>query len=425
MILIKIKGGALQFTMFIVVVIALLLAAFIILIQIQKRFSIQTNYVLETVGNANKGIYYVLNNDMPLSDTLYKSFNDEDFKTVKVHREYWGIFEKAISVSKIKSNTFKKVALLGASQPSTNRTALYVEDQNKPLVVVGNTKIQGLAYLPEQGIRTGNVLGHSYYGSQLVYGPTQISKELPELPKQTLNQINSIQNRIEHVEPNQFLDLNACRIHQNSFFKALQVIYSVTDINLIEVSITGHILIQSQTKITVDSSANLKDVVLVAPEIEIKSNTKGSFQAFATRNILVGKNCKLDYPSAFVLKEEMKNQSLIENSGIQKETPKVKLDNDSILKGCIVYLGETKNYQPQVFIEVNATVFGEVYCNKNLELLGSVYGSVFTSSFVANQSGSSYQNHIYNGTVIVDSLPQQYKGLFLEDSQKGIASWLY
>ncbi|GAA3614537.1 hypothetical protein Q4Q39_02675 [Flavivirga amylovorans] len=425
MMLQKIKAGALQFTMFIVVVIALLLTACIILIDTHKRFNIQTDFVLETIENTNKGIDYVLQNKTPLSDSITINLEDEDYKTVSVHRDYWGVFEKVIAIATIKTNRFKKVALIGALQPKINRTSLYVEDKNKPLVLVGNTKIRGVAYLPKQGVRTGNISGHSFYGNQLIYGVTRTSSKLPELLDETRNQIKTIQNQIGTINQNQFLDLNRSNSFKNSFLNPLQVIYSHTDVHLIGVSLKGHILVQSKTKIIVDANSNLKDIVLVAPEIEIKSNTKGTFQAIATKGITIGKNCTLNYPSALILNEDLKNKIPAENTNNQKQTPLVKVAKGSTLKGFIVYLGETKNYKAQVFIDDQALILGEIYCNRNLELLGTVYGSVFVSNFIANQSGSSYQNHIYNGTIIVDDLAQEYIGLSFKNSKKGVMTWLY
>jgi hypothetical protein len=417
----KIKAGALQFTMFIVVVIALLLAAFIILIDTHKRFNIQTDFVLETIENANRGIDYALQNETPLNDSINIYLDDDVYKTVTVYREYWGVFEKVISIAKIKTNTFKKVGLFGAIQPKTNRIALCLEDQNKPLVIVGNTKIQGFAYLPKQGIRTGNISGYSYYGNQLVYGATKTSGKFPELLKETIIQVKTIQNQIEAINPLQFIDLNKSQSYQNSFFNPLQVVYNDEDINLSAVSLSGHILVQSKTKIIVDASSKLTDVVLVAPEIEIKSNSKGTFQCIATNEITVGKNCELNYPSALVLYENTKQINV--KSNVYNNFIKVK--KGAKLKGIITYLGKTKNYKAQVFIDEQVIIAGEVYCNRNLELLGAVYGSVFTSNFIANQSGSSFQNHIYNGRIIVDNLAQEYVGLSFNDSKKGVMTWLY
>ena len=51
-------------------------------------------------------------------------------------------------------------------------------------------------------------------------------------------------------------------------------------------------------------------------------------------------------------------------------------------------------------LEGQSTVVGEIYCDKNFELSGTVKGSVLTKGFIANQFGSVYKNHIYNGKII-------------------------
>ena len=85
----------------------------------------------------------------------------------------------------------------------------------------------------------------------------------------------------------------------------------------------------------------------------------------------------------------------------------------------------SNNYKPQIIIEESAIVVGEVYCDKNLELKGTVQGMVTTDAFIALQSGSVYINHIYNGRIIEPQLPSQYCGLQLETTQIKIAKWLY
>lgn len=419
----RVKAGALQFTMYIVVVIALLLATFTILVHTQNVFKQQTNQTIETINNANNGMHYALLNTLKLNDTILVNLPDQTNQSLKVHCNYWGLLEKVTVVSNKTNKTFKKIALIGAKPMGSNRTALYMEDHNRPLVLVGNTKIQGTAYLPKQGVRTGNISGHAYYGSQLIYGQTRTSSALPKLEDQVLKQIKHIPEYYRTLEPDQFIELKAQSRYANSFKKPLEIIYKKDPINLSGVSLTGHIIIQSATKINVDATANLKDVVLVAPTIELKSNVKGRFQAIATKAITVGAHSYLEYPSALVLKEE---PILIETHSLKTiETPLIHLKKGAKLKGSIVYLGTTKNYDPQVLVEENATVTGEIYSNKNIELLGSVHGSVYTSGFVASQSGSVYQNHIYNGTIATNKLVAEYVGLVFENSKKGISKWLY
>lgn len=419
----KLKAGALQLTIFIVVIIALLLSAFLIFIHTHKQFETQTDLVLETIENANRGVHYALENDIRLNDTVALELQEEAYKNLTVHRELWGVFEKVVTTSTIKHKIFQKAALVGALQPEQERIALYLENNNKPLIVVGRTKIQGTAFLPEQGVRPGNISGEGYYGTRLVYGLKKMSADLPEIAPEVLDKIKSIQQKPLITDRRQVLQLGKRRIYHNSFFEPVEVIYQASELTLANIALSGHIFVQSDTKITVMANTKLSGVILAAPQIEIKNNVKGYFQAFATEKIIMGENCKLHYPSALVLNEKKINQQQ-DSLGNKKNSLKIK--ENTIIEGIVAYLGEydPSNYQPQVIIEENSLIRGEVYCMENLELNGTIFGSVFTANFIVPRFGTIYQNHLYNSRIITKNLPQKYVGLLFENSEKGIAKWL-
>ena len=196
--------------------------------------------------------------------------------------------------------------------------------------------------------------------------------------------------------------------------------YSTSEIVLSDISVIGHIIIQSKTKISIDASAQLTDVILIAPKIEIKSNVKGAFQAFATENISVAAHVTLGYPSALVLhrdyvKDESSNEKMIYVAG------------HSVIKGNVLILGKTltNNYETQAKIMSNAVIKGTVYCEHNLELRGTVYGTVYTNNFIIKEAGSIYQNHLYNAKISSDDLESEFVSLPMEQSKQGIAKWLY
>src|SRR5690606_31965347 len=417
----KLQAGALQLTIFISVVIGVILASFILLMQLHKRFEVQTSFIKETVNNAQSGIDYALINDMVLNDSTFLNIYDEEYKTLSLYKNYWGIFEKVTSKSKIKKQWFIKTALIGTSQSDNNRTALYLKDNKKPLILVGNTKIEGTAYLPEQGVKPGNISGHSYYGAQLIYGNIYKSRDLPKLSSELLNHLSHYKT----INDSHFIDMGADRAFANSFTKPKKQIYSTGDILLTNITLNGHIEVVSETKIIVDTSAVLNDIVLMAPEIEIKDYVEGAFQALANKNITVGKQCRLYYPSALVVVP--KNDSSDDELNSPNTIKQIDIGDGSEITGTVIFYGKTKtnNFNPQLIIRKESTVKGEVYCSSNLELKGRVYGTVFTSDFVAKESGSIYQNHIYNGNIIIKELPAQYVGISFEASNKGIIKWLY
>lgn len=423
----RLKAGALQLTLFIMVVVALLLASFVLLVHTHKRFNLQTDLTVGAIRNTDFGVDYALNNALGLGDTVSIDLRGGDYKELKVHRDFWGLFEKVISKSTVKNRNFQKVALVGAAQPKTNPMALYVEDNNRPLVLVGRTRIEGTAYLPERGARTGNISGHSYYGSQLVYGPTRTSKTFPELFSQTRANIKTLNGPTGERNQERFLRPKPGGSYGNSFFSPLQYVMDTGTLTLRDVQLTGHIMVQSRTRIVVEPSAKLRDVILMAPEIEVNDRTIGTFQCIASRSIKVGRNCRLDYPSALVLSEGKTVAQEPEDANVAGPNGIV-LGSHSTMEGAVVYLGQPKsgNYRPQVVLETDSKVIGEVYCNQNLELKGSVLGSVFTSNFIAQQFGSVYQNHLYNATINANGLPREYVGLTFDNTeQKGIIKWLY
>ncbi len=424
----KLKAGALQLTIFIVVMIALLLAAFLVLVHTQKQFNLQTDFVLETINNADRGIEYALVNNVELNDSTLVNLEDEDYKALYVQRDFWGLFEKVKSTSKIKNYQFQKVALIGAKQAKNNRTAFYVEDNNKPLVLVGHTKIKGVAYVPKRGVKVGNIAGQSYYGSELIYGQIRESEYLPKLFSETIDQLKTITNQYLPDEHHRFLDISKENSFKNSFLNLYQILYSTTDINLENVELTGHIVVFSKTAISVEATSNLRDVILIAPKIEVKDNVVGTFQAFATETIGVGSNCKLEYPSALVVYEDEEGVIIPQRvDSHQLLTHNIKIHNATTVEGVVLFFGlkTSNNNEPQIIIEDKVIIKGEVYCNTNIELKGTIYGTVYASNFIAKQSGSVYQNHLYNATIDIDSLSQKYVGLPFSNSKKSVLKWLF
>ncbi|MFD2916847.1 hypothetical protein [Psychroserpens luteus] len=422
MIWFKVKAGALQMTLFIGVIIALILTAFILLVHIHNRFKIQANFIIETTKNADNGIHYALNNNISLNDTTSVSLIDEDYKSLKLNRDFWGVFERVTSVSKIKNNRIEKSALIGGLSIYNQRLALYVQDNNKPLVLVGKTRIEGLTYLPKRGVKSGTISGESYYGTQLIYGSQRTARALPKIISETVTQIQSIEKTISNIKENQYLNIREGGVYKNSFFKPTLILFSNSEINLNAITLIGNIIIQSKRKIVVESSSVLRDVILIAPEVEIQNDVKGNLQAFASEELLLGERIILDYPSAIILNEKTDAT----NSKI-KNSKHLVIGSNSKIKGLVLFLGQTKpnNYDVQLELKENASITGEVYCNQNFELKGTVLGSVYTNNFIARQFGSVYQNHIYYGKIIANDLPKEYVGLSFGNSKKGVIKWLY
>ncbi|MBS7256733.1 hypothetical protein [Flavobacterium branchiicola] len=424
----KIKSGALQFTVFISVLIALLLAGLILYAYTFLYMKEQSKGAIENIQIADIGIQSLLEQKEINTDTLQTDFLKKENQIIKTHLSQWGIFQKGITITQFRKKKFTKTAIIGSVLLADKSPTLYVQETHNALTLVGNTKIQGIAYLPTQGVNSGYIAGNSYYGSQLIYGKSEKStSELPKLEKTTLDGINFYlkEFKIDHQED--YINLNSGTKITNSFKEKTKGFYTGNAITLENIIISGNIIIKSETAIRVKRNALLNDLILIAPIIEIEDETTGNFQAIASKKIILGKKCNLNYPSALVLFQDNKNiPSDNYNSGDLSDN-KIFIDTGSNFRGSVTYLQtkETSDFQTQIILEKDSRIKGQVYCNGNFEIKGTVSGSVYTKQFIANQAGSIFVNHIYNAIIENENIPQLYGGILFEQQPKTVIKWLY
>lgn len=392
----------------------------------QNKLRLKASIFEEAVHTTEQGFQYIAQNEINYDQQTHLMITDERDFEITALKKAWGIFDIATIITTKGNELFSKTALLGGSLKE--KPALYLADQFQPLVVVGGTKIDGKVYLPEQGIKRGSIAGHSYQGSQLIYGSiAQSTNKLPEL--KNLEYMRNIKEYLLANAGNIFVELNDEKKVINSFDQPTNVIGSSSPFHLQYVELTGNIIIYSDSKITVYPSAKLQDVILIAPGIEVKDGVQGNFQAFAEKKIIVGKNCIIKYPSAFLLIESntSNTQGLALNPD-HEDINQIIIDENSDIRGIVAFISKeiigSSNYKPQIVIEENATIMGEVYCNGNIELKGIVKGSVYANGFIANQFGGIYKNHIYNGQIVSSENPIQYSGLVFNNSKQTVAKWL-
>ena len=420
----KVYSGALQFTIFIGVIIALLLAGLVMIQNTHSYFIEQSKATVENIQLANSGINYLLNQKTALKDTLTLSELTNENQKVEVHLSTWGIFEKGTVKTTHRKKIFYKSALLGTKIHSSERPILYLQDNYKPLVVVGKTLLKGLVYIPNQGINPGYIAGESFFGIQLVEGVIKNStKKLPELNSIYKELGEVFENNREFSQDNYLSQDNTSKI-VNSFLKPTKIMYQKGIIELDGTSITGNIIIKSDELVKIKKTAVLKDVIIIAPIVEIEDDVVGTFQVMANKRIAVGKNCKLNYPSALVLIQEKESIANLNSNPLDYH---IQVEKNSQIIGTVCYFKSIKenDFKTQITLSEEAIVKGEIYCQGNLELKGKVVGSVYTEQFIVNAAGSIFINHLYNGQIVNDDFPESFSGLLFKDNLKSVAKWIY
>ncbi|MDL5514850.1 polymer-forming cytoskeletal protein [Arenibacter sp. M-2] len=418
----RVRAGALQFVLFIGTVIAILMMVFVLVSYSHSYFHKKTDLTVQLLQEAHYGLMSSFKKSIPLNDSVRTISKNNPEIAVTVDREFWGFFEKFRAKSEHASIQFRKIAFIGATNKA-ERPALYLKDRQRPLIIVGGAKITGEALLPEKGVRPGNISGHAYRNDQLIYGKVNNSgPDLPELDREKLIHTKKLllQGPMVSEEP---LVLKPNMEFKNSFGSPTQIFRDHT-IYLDKVALIGNIIIMATDKITVGAMANLKDVVLSAPEIIIENGVQGTFQAIANRRIQVGNLVQLDYPSALIVMEDTKN---VANRNAYNDNGII-IGKEAVVKGMLLYMNDSQEprFKPQIKISSGSLIKGEIYCKGRLELKGEVYGSVIADSFIAMENGSIYQNHLYDGVINSSLLETEYVGFTLENkARKGVMKWLY
>ncbi len=409
-----------QFAILISVLVALILSAFLLLTHVHSFFKIKSKETITAFERSNYQLFKSLDDTQVSQDTVTTII---DNKSTKTSANYHGSWLQKYAATITASRTIAKIAYTGSELTNTTPN-LYIEDTNSPIVVVGNTRLEGNSYIPKQGIKAGTIAGTYYQGTNLYYGRVFESKNrLPELAPQWINYLDNV-SKGSQIENGSLISIE--KELSNSFHKPTQILYDTGVIFLGDEKLTGNIVVQSGTKIIIDSGTQLTDILLVAPEIMIKDNVKGRFQCIATKKVEVGTNCYLSYPSSITLLDK---KVLIEegNQNNQQLKPDFSIDKNTRIDGSIVYLHKDKKHQrikTNLAIAPNVQITGEVYCQGNIDFQGTVLGSMYVQQFIARQSGSIYLNHIYNGKILINPI-EDYAGLPFKNSKHAIAKWLY
>lgn len=415
----KIKGGAIQYVLIISIVIGILLFAFISLIYLQQKMTSKYRFSKEAIHNAQIAFDYLKVKNIPYDIRTKIQALESPISTTIIQKKHWGIFDLGMVHARVKNEEFFKAAILGA--PNSNKKALILKDNHQALVLVGSTKISGDVLIPKQGVKSGNIAGVSYGRDQFIYGSSSpSSSSLPKIKNSSY--IKGILKNHSEIDGEYFELQEGMQVHR-SFNEKTGIYHHKDPINLVNISLSGNIIIQSETAIRVTSSAKLEDLILIAPKIKIESNTRGVFQAIASKNIEVQSGCKMEYPSALILLGEA-NKDVSKNP--KDKLTQIRIASNSTVKGVLVSLSDQKtgNYDAQISLQEKSILIGQVYCTSNLELFGTVYGGIYTDSFLVKKSGGIYINHLYNAVIDARKLDANYVGLPITKTSNTVAKWV-
>lgn len=315
--------------------------------------------------------------------------------TSEITLKPWGAFKVVVAKTWHNNRSITKSAMIGSGLEN-NLPVLYLPDNNQSLKLIGDTKIEGTAYLPERGLDRGYIAGKNYTNDKLLYGDQKKSeKYLPKIKELYRNL--SLENFIKDTKKIDGIpgDTVFAFDQQTSLFSSIEAV----NINQM---IKGNVIIHSFDSIFVSSTAILENVILISPRVRFEKGFKGSVQVIAHERITCEEDVRLTYPSTLVLNETKMNMGT-ENSGIiLKENVQV--------RGGILMVSQTSNFRKPIRLKIDtkSLVAGIIYNQGETEIKGKMIGHLYTQSFNLKAGGGEYSNHLLDVVISSEKLPKEF-----------------
>lgn len=301
-----------------------------------------------------------------------------------------------------------RTALVGYAPK--NGPSVILPNNRQPLTFTGNSFISGDIQVGNVRLPTASYNGQAYSGRQ----PLRAGRQLP----------NKNAPASEYYKKISILKLDGettpvtSQVFQQSFRASTLKLPRTKIRALANVSLTGKILVTADSLISVDRSAYLEDVILIAPIIEIAAGFTGSFQAFATKKITIGQAAQLNFPTYLCL-----DVPTILN---RNELANIKIGRDVQLAGAI-YANYPSNGRiiPQLIAGPNASITGTINFKGGVNIQGKLSGQIIAENFFFRDGQRERINYLHNFQLQSPIPFTPWTASRLEpNDQKAIAKWI-
>lgn len=419
-----IRAGALTYAIFVLVVAAVLCSLMIVLAFANRNYFFQINLNEQVKDRAYSALAIGMSGESgvsPIEGASGKKLNGIDIwfldkDTVSLRVRPWGAYKVAYAHAHTKGYQHQKGVFFASLEHKYSETALYFSDFNRPLKVAGKALLKGDLYLPEKGVESAYIEGNNYSRDKLFYGTKHQSKEgLPSIDK-------SIKQHWQNYLKGEFEASDSVVGYQGllnnlvySFSKSTLVATDIHPINLKDGKYSGNIIFYSGTSISVDSSARLRDVILIAPKVTVEEGVQGNFHIIAADSAIIQNGVRMQAPSSITMVP-----------GVSQKAQCL-LSKGSRLNGLICSYSETKTKTNDVAVSIQegALLRGAVYCEDNFELRGTVEGQVFCDRFLLKTRSGVYENHLLDGKINRERLGDPIASFAFEKSETEVIPVLW
>jgi hypothetical protein len=416
------KAGSLFYATVMALIIAILSSSLMLFSYFKEQE--KTVYLAQETlcRNVISGIHLAIASDSLISVGSSKSYDlfGNNTDSVSIEKMNWGSYQVILSKAFSRLKSRRKAAIIGFLPDSTCKAALYLQDNGKPLTLCGKTFVRGICYLPQSGVKRGNMEGKYFNGSELINGKIKSSSyTMPAIARDAMDQMQSYFSARKPLNDSIYSPSGQHDSISNSFFNKTIRIYSHDKVVLSSGSYyKGNIIITSDTEVIVSGNCFAKDIIIYAPIVRIESLFNGDLQVYGRDSICVAKEVRFTYPSVLGI---IKNKVSTKGSDIL-------LGSQVSVAGNIFGYNEMESTNEQMLVTIGKddTISGQVYTNGEVDIRGIVYGNITCSHFITKSSKGVYEDYLVDVTIDMDNRSKYFlNSVLVKSTAKSIVKWVY
>lgn len=417
----RLPAGALMLVVAVSVIIAAILLSLLFLTS-NRRLLVQRDAMQQhLLRNLFSGLAYAqAQTAMPYLHRQSLDLFGEGTDSVSLEKKPWGAFDVVVVTASKRHLADTVVALLGSQFAAANQGALFLANENVPLSVNEDAQVRGGAYLPKaESARPANLplRGQPRTGPAVTGGVHPSPARLPLNCDSALVRLHDYAAlQLQAWLPAGTRTSTAFHSQHVSFSGPATVLFQPEALTLRGLSLSGQIVVASSQRLVVEASAQLDNVLLLAPVIVIRAGFRGRLQLIARDTATLEQGCELAYPSTVAVYATATSGGML-----------VLGENTRVSGVVLAAQPASAAAQPcTIRMATGAAIEGQVFSAGSVENCGMVRGTLMCRRLVHRTPATFYTNYLVNAWLDRTGLPPAFltSPLLNAGAPSGIAAWL-
>lgn len=361
----RLKSSSISYALFAVVLIGILMLSLVMIVSYNNILFTKYWSQVDLIDKAKSIVDYSVENYNKFEGKQSTFEELEEFNDALVKKGKWGMLDMLQYKVFENKDTIRETLFL--SPKVEDKTALTLINNQKHFSLAGNSIIEGDVKVPFKIIKQLN-LSNTFINKFTHKG--WLKESVNELPSIKKNRINT-----------NFINVDLDYVNSNDFFNSTKLIELTVSKKLEGVKIKGNYVVDCKSKLEINKTVVLEDVIIKGEEVDIFEGFSGSLQIFATKKVVIGKNVRLKYPSVIYVHGD--------------DELEIQVGEGSEISGGVI-LNSKDNHSSKIKVSKGAVINGDLYCKGVLEFEGVMNGAVYSNEFYLNTGESEYKNAAMN-----------------------------